>query len=376
MLALTDRCKNVRSKRYLRSLKYRSTSISNLPAHLTEKIFSVLTNRNKEYKAHQFSWTFFIYTGNDTVTKPLHNKINLLQLFRVQGRKRRELSSFFLAASSHMKFRLFKIPVGFLIVGILWALFSHSLLASLDKYFNAGGREIIRSLNHLGFVAIAAIVLYFQIKKQQKQILLSEEQYRNLFERNPSPLWISSIDDFRFLKVNKAAIKMYGYSESEFLSMRTMDIVPEEGEEGFINNAKNVPQGLSDRGVWKHKTKKGEIIYASIFTSDLDFKGNDCRLVIAANITDSVVKEKHIKAQNAALHEIAWLNSHEVRKSLCSVISLIQLTKDSKNETERRQYLTMMEQCTGELDEVLIKTNKRVDELKAHSDNVQEPTTL
>ena len=146
-------------------------------------------------------------------------------------------------------------------------------------------------------------------------------------------------------------------------------------DDGSTDNTKNIVPGLSDQGVWKHKTKKGEIIYASIFTSDLNFKGIDCRMVMATNITDSVVKEERIKSQNAALHEIAWLNSHEVRKSLCSVISLIQLTKDSQNELERRQYIAMMEQCTSELDEVLIKTNKRVDELKEH-DSVQDPAML
>lgn len=275
-----------------------------------------------------------------------------------------------------MNLRLLRIPFVFLIVGILWALYSHPLLVSLDGYLSASGREMVRSLNHLAFVAIAAIVLYFQIKNQQKNILLSEEQYRDLFERNPSPLWIYRSDNLRFVKVNKAAIKLYGYSESELLSMRVMDIRPEKDLEKFINNAKNLPSELSDQGVWKHLTKGGELIYASIFASDINFKGNDCRLVMATNITDLVLKEERIKAQNAALHEIAWLNSHDVRKSLCSVISLIQLTKDSQSELERRQYLIMMEQCASELDQVLIKTNKRVDELKEHDDNVQEPSTL
>jgi len=275
-----------------------------------------------------------------------------------------------------MNLKLFKIPLGFLIVGILWALYSHPLLAHFDRHLNTTGREIVRSLNHLGFVAVVAIVLYFQIKKQQKHILLSEEQYRNLFERNPSPLWIFRTDNFRFVKVNKAATKMYGYSESEFLSMTVMDIRPEKEIEKFMHTAKKFSASLNDQGIWKHKTKKGEIIYASIFTSDLNFKGNECRLVMATNITDTVLKEDRIKAQNAALHEIAWLNSHEVRKSLCSVISLIQLTKDSQNEVERRQYLAMMEQCTGELDDVLIKTNKRVDELKEHDKPAQEPVTV
>jgi len=275
-----------------------------------------------------------------------------------------------------MNLRLFKIPVGFLIVGILWALYSHPLLANLDRYLDSTGREIVRSLNHLGFVAVTAIVLYFQIKKQQKHILFSEEQYRNLFERNPSPLWIFRTDNFRFVKVNKAASKMYGYSEHEFLSMTVMDIRPEKEVEGFVHSVNNFPQGLNDQGVWKHKTKQGELIYASIFASDLYFEDKECRLVMATNITDTVFKEDRIKAQNAALHEIAWLNSHEVRKSLCSVISLIQLMKDSQSELERRQYLTMMEQCTGELDEVLIKTNKRVDELKEHDKLAQEPVTF
>lgn len=275
-----------------------------------------------------------------------------------------------------MNFRLLKIPFVFLIVGILWALYSHPLLVGLDRYLSASGREMVRNLNHLGFVAIASIVLYFQIKNQQQNILLSEEQYRDLFERNPSPLWIYRSDNLRFVKVNKAAIKLYGYSESELLSMRVMDIRPEKEVEKFINNSKNLPSELSNQGVWRHLTKEGELVYASIFASDINFKGNDCRLVMATNITDLVLKEERIKAQNAALHEIAWLNSHDVRKSLCSVISLIQLTKDSQSELERRQYLIMMEQCAGELDKVLIKTNKRVDELKEHDDKVQEPSTL
>lgn len=275
-----------------------------------------------------------------------------------------------------MNFRLFKIPFGFLVVGVIWAMYSHPLLANFDKYLSPMGREIVRSLNHLGFVAIVAIVLYFQIKKQQTQILSSEEQYRNMFERNPSPMWIFRTDTFRFVKVNKAAIKLYGYSEHEFLSMTVMDIRPEKEAERFINTVKSIAPGLSDQGVWKHINKKGEIIYASISTSDLNFDGNQCRLVMATNITDVVRNEERIKSQNAALHEIAWLNSHEVRKSLCSVISLIELMKDSQNELERRQYLGMLEQCTGELDDVLIKTNKRVDELREHDKPTQVPVTL
>lgn len=272
-----------------------------------------------------------------------------------------------------MNLRLFRIPFGFLVVGIIWALYSHPVLANLDKVLNSTGREIVRSLNHLGFVAIVAVVLYFQIKKQQKQILSSEEQYRNLFDRSPNPMWIYNVDTFRFMKVNKAAIKLYGYSESEFLSMTVKDIRPEKELEKFMSAVNSLEPGLIDQGVWKHNTKKGDLIYASISTCDLEFNDISSRLVMASDITDTILKEERIKSQNAALHEIAWLNSHEVRKSLCSVISLIELLKDSSSELEKRQYIGMLQQCTGELDEVLIKTNKRVDELKEDDKPFQEP---
>jgi PAS domain S-box-containing protein len=272
-----------------------------------------------------------------------------------------------------MNLRLFKIPLGFLAVGIVWALYSHPLLANLDRVLNSTGREIVRSLNHLGFVAITAIALYFQIKKQQKQILSSEEQYRNLFDRNPNPMWIYNADTLRFVKVNKSAIRLYGYTENEFLSMTVKDIRPEKEVEKFLQCINSLEPGLTDQGVWKHISKKGDTIYASVATCDLEFNDTPCRLVMANNITDTILKEERIKSQNAALHEIAWLNSHEVRKSLCSVISLIELLKDSSSEFEKRQYIGMLQQCTGELDEVLIKTNKRVDELKEHDKPHQEP---
>jgi PAS domain S-box-containing protein len=272
-----------------------------------------------------------------------------------------------------MNLRLFKIPFGFLIVGVLWALFSHPLIAKFDKNAGATLREIFRGLNHLGFVAIVAVVLYFQIKKQQKQILSSEEQYRNLFDRSPNPMWIYNADTLRFIKVNKSAMKLYGYTESEFLSMTVKEIRPEKEVEKFLQCISSLEPGLTDQGIWKHISKKGDTIYASIATCDLEFNDIPCRLVMANNITDTVLKEERIKSQNAALHEIAWLNSHEVRKSLCSVISLIELLKDSSSELEKRQYISMLQQCTGELDEVLIKTNKRVDELKEHDKPHHEP---
>lgn len=49
-----------------------------------------------------------------------------------------------------------------------------------------------------------------------------------IFDLCPHPMWIYDIETLAFLKVNKEAIRQYGYTEEEFLSMTIMDIRPKE----------------------------------------------------------------------------------------------------------------------------------------------------
>ena len=57
----------------------------------------------------------------------------------------------------------------------------------------------------------------------------SEERYRLLFEANPLPMWVYDAETLRFLAVNEAAVRHYGYTRSEFLAMTITDIRPRGG---------------------------------------------------------------------------------------------------------------------------------------------------
>ena len=46
-----------------------------------------------------------------------------------------------------------------------------------------------------------------------------EASFRLLFEHNPIPMWVLENDSMRFLAVNDAAIKHYGFSREQFLAM-------------------------------------------------------------------------------------------------------------------------------------------------------------
>jgi DNA-binding NtrC family response regulator len=60
-------------------------------------------------------------------------------------------------------------------------------------------------------------------KKSLQKLEASEKKYRQLFESNPMPMWILDESNFRFLNVNEAAIKHYGYSREEFMRIYADD---------------------------------------------------------------------------------------------------------------------------------------------------------
>jgi PAS domain S-box-containing protein len=48
----------------------------------------------------------------------------------------------------------------------------------------------------------------------------SAEQHRLLFEANPTPILVYDLGTLRFVEVNSAAVRLYGYSREEFCAMK------------------------------------------------------------------------------------------------------------------------------------------------------------
>ena len=84
-----------------------------------------------------------------------------------------------------------------------------------------------------------------------------EERHRRLFELNPAPSWVIDCETQRFLAVNEAAIRHYGYSREEFLSMRATQIhQPEEAVE--LERTLAMGEDYLESGPWR-QLKKDEV---------------------------------------------------------------------------------------------------------------------
>lgn len=260
-----------------------------------------------------------------------------------------------------------RIPLFFLIIGICWALFSNPIITLFYRHLAPHEQDSYRSLNDLVFVIIMCYVLYVKINNQQRKLTKSEEEYRQLFEANPTPLWIYN-EDRKFVKVNDAALKKYGYSRKNFLKMKVDNVISMADHKLLADYLVETRGEYQLANIKEHVKANGETFIVTIVSYPVLLNNLPCKLVMATDITDLIEKEiklkeayHKIKISNEVLWEIAWSNSHELRKPLCSIMGLVSLLKDA-NDYERDEFIRLLEISSFELDQVLRQNNGKVDE--------------
>jgi hypothetical protein len=126
----------------------------------------------------------------------------------------------------------------------------------------------------------------------------SEEQYRLLFDSNPQPMWVFDEETLRFLAVNDAAVRHYGYSREEFLGMTVLQIRPPEEIERFESEHRSRVHARapgSAPGAWKHLRKDGTAIEVEGAASPILFHGRRAWLTLVSDVTS----RKSLEAQLA-----------------------------------------------------------------------------
>ncbi len=136
-------------------------------------------------------------------------------------------------------------------------------------------------------------------KKAEEALIRSEEQYRYLFDNNPAPIFIWHIDDFSFAEVNETFVKTYGYSRSELSYMTIKQIRPVEEIPAIISFAKlsRKKEHFFVTRVWKHKTKKGDVIYMQVSSQRITYKNRPAILAIAIDITEKKMLELKLEEE-------------------------------------------------------------------------------
>jgi diguanylate cyclase (GGDEF)-like protein/PAS domain S-box-containing protein len=123
----------------------------------------------------------------------------------------------------------------------------------------------------------------------------ADEQYRLLFECNPLPMWVYDYETLRFLAVNEAAVRLYGYSRDELLAMTINDIRPPEAIPALLADLKSNLVGHRMDSQWTHRKKNGQVIEVEVASHSLVFAGRKARIVLANDISRRLEAEAETK---------------------------------------------------------------------------------
>lgn len=130
----------------------------------------------------------------------------------------------------------------------------------------------------------------------------SESRYRSMFDANPVPLWVFDIETFRFLAVNEAAVRHYGYTRDEFHAMTIADIRPPEDIDRLRAQVSTLSEGMHDAGIWRHRKKDGSIISVRVMAHRIVYEGRRAEIVLATDITEPLENARRARRAETELH--------------------------------------------------------------------------
>jgi two-component system cell cycle sensor histidine kinase/response regulator CckA len=163
----------------------------------------------------------------------------------------------------------------------------------VQHYQNENAYDL-RDLEFLDSVG-GHIALAIERRGAEDALRKSESMFRLLFAHNPLPTWVFDSETLRFLQVNDAAVRKYGYSHEEFQSMTIFDIRPESERAALDETLRQWRGDGQHKTHWKHLSKDARIIEAEIIAHQLEYAGRAVYLVVVQDIGERHQLEEQLR---------------------------------------------------------------------------------
>lgn len=240
-----------------------------------------------------------------------------------------------------------------------------------EKFITLKGREIFVETSAAPFwfngkPAVQLIVKDITEQKEAVQVIRKTETlFIQLFEN--SPLAIVMLDDKgNVSKVNHGFEEMFGYSLTE-LKGRGLNqfIVPDELE----NEGNDLNSIISNQKVVRTDTvrlsKNGNYLSVIIYGVPVMLEDKTIGIFgVYVDITERKKVEEELKIRNTELDNFVYKVSHDLRAPLSSVLGLVNLAMLPGNDDNLMDYLKIIGQKIGQLDNF-------INDVLSHSKNLK-----
>jgi PAS domain S-box-containing protein len=121
----------------------------------------------------------------------------------------------------------------------------------------------------------------------------SEQRYQALFQKAPLPMWVFDESGTRFLDVNDAAIRQYGYTREEFLARGLADVRPERERLRLEQRLAQGYQGVTEG--WTHRRKDNSEFPVDVTSRPVVYAGTRARFAVIHDTSARVQAEQNLQ---------------------------------------------------------------------------------
>jgi PAS domain S-box-containing protein len=247
----------------------------------------------------------------------------------------------------------------------------HSLPVVEEKFITLDGREIFVETSaapfwYKGKPAVQLIVKDITEQKEAVQaVRKTETLFGQLFQN--SPFAIVMLDDKgNVTRVNKGFEEMFGFTLTELVGKGLNQfIVPNELE----NEGNDLNSIISNQSVVRTDTvrlrKDGTFLSVIIYGVPVMLEDKTIGIFgVYVDITERKKVEEELKVRNAELDNFVYKVSHDLRAPLSSVLGLVNLAMLPGNDDNLMDYLKIIGQKIGQLDNF-------INDVLSHSKNLK-----
>jgi PAS domain S-box-containing protein len=171
-------------------------------------------------------------------------------------------------------------------------------------------------------------------RQAQKALLENEEKYRKLFDMESDALVLVDIETGKLLDVNRAFIKLYGYTREELQQMKNTDFSaePDKTLKATQDRQEYIPLRY-------HKKKDGTVFPVEITANMFEYQGKKVYIIAIRDITERKNTEQQIKASLNTKEVLLSEIHHRVKNNFEIISSLLDMSCMATDNKEIQDIL-------------------------------------
>ncbi|MGE0588180.1 MAG: PAS domain S-box protein [Cyclobacteriaceae bacterium] len=207
------------------------------------------------------------------------------------------------------------------------------------------------------------------LQLREEALKASEKKYRTIFENTSEGIYRCTVEG-ELLLANPSFVQIFGYTSEEEMKSDVKDIgenlyAVAADRQRFLSEL--LVKGFVNKAEVKAKTRLGDTIWVSI-NAHLAYSVGKTIEYIEGTITDITERRlslQKIDEQYEALRKYAFINSHEVRAHVATLLGLSNLfASENVNKMEKENIVELMQRETSALDIVIRKLSVIINEVE------------